>query len=150
VYATLADVQERTLPVALAEYHPRESELVTGLLVGVAANERAVVGRAATFTSLMQGEVETLGVARDLDGGIWQCTQCESVRAIAVGTCPGCGARLTPRRSGRWSLAWHGGMEPSSRFSCRQCPPNLRVASVPSCATESGERWPCPEQDIWR
>jgi peptide chain release factor subunit 1 len=90
-YATLAEVQERTLPVALAEHHRRESELVAGLLAGVAANEGAVVGRAATFESLMQGEVKTLVVARDLDGDIWQCTHCESVSATPIVTCPGCG-----------------------------------------------------------
>jgi hypothetical protein len=90
-YATLAEVQERTLPVALAEHHRRDSELVVDLLARAGENDGAVIGRAATFMSLMQGEVKTLVVARDLDGDIWQCRQCESVSATPIGTCPGCG-----------------------------------------------------------
>jgi len=90
-YATLADVQERTLPIALADHHRRESALVGSLLARVEADGSGVVGRAATFMSLMQGEVKTLVVARDLDGDIWRCAQCESLSTERTRTCPGCG-----------------------------------------------------------
>ena len=93
-YATLAEVQERTLPVAVADHHRRASWLVADLLARVEADGRAVVGRAATFRSLMQGEVKTLVVARDLVGDIWQCTRCEHSSATPIGTCPGCGGAV--------------------------------------------------------
>jgi peptide subunit release factor 1 (eRF1) len=93
-YASLAEVQERTLPVALADHHRRESGLVADLLARVGADAGAVVGRAATFRSLVQGEVNTLVVARDLEGDIWQCTQCQYLSATPIGTCPGCGGSV--------------------------------------------------------
>jgi peptide subunit release factor 1 (eRF1) len=99
-YATLPEIQERTLPLALADHHRRESELVADLLARVAANQAAVVGRQATFRSLMQGEVKTLVAVRDINGDIWQCQQCQYLSATPIETCPGCGevAARTPLR----------------------------------------------------
>jgi peptide subunit release factor 1 (eRF1) len=90
-HATLAEIQDRTLPVALADHHRREAGLVADLLARVEADVEAVVGRTATFGSLMQGEVKTLVVARDLEGDIWQCTRCQHLSATPIGTCLGCG-----------------------------------------------------------
>jgi peptide subunit release factor 1 (eRF1) len=93
-YATLAEVQERTLPVALADHHRRESRLVADLLARAEGEGSGVVGREATIRSLMQGEVKTLVIARDLDGDIWRCTQCEYLSTERVRTCPGCGGTV--------------------------------------------------------
>jgi peptide subunit release factor 1 (eRF1) len=90
-YATPAEVQELTLPVALADHHRRESRLVADLLARVEADGSGVVGRAATLRSLMQGEVKTVVIARDLDGDIWRCAQCEYLSTERIRTCPGCG-----------------------------------------------------------
>lgn len=112
-YATLTEIQERSLPVALADHRRRESELVADLLARSAANGEAVVGRAVTITSLMRGEVKTVVVARDLDGDVWRCTQCETVSVTPIGTCPGCGGAVerAPLREMLPSLARRHGAE---------------------------------------
>jgi rubrerythrin len=90
-YAGTAEIQELTLPVALAEEHRRDAELVAQLLEAAGAGSRAAVGKAATLNALMQGQVMTLVAARDLDGDVWRCTACAYVAADAVAPCPVCG-----------------------------------------------------------
>jgi peptide subunit release factor 1 (eRF1) len=92
--ATIPEIQRRTLPMALADHHRQESALVADLLAAVEADAQAVVGRAPTLRSLMAGEVKTLAVARDLEGDIWQCTQCEYLSARPLRACPICGGSV--------------------------------------------------------
>jgi peptide subunit release factor 1 (eRF1) len=112
-YATLAEVQERTLPVALADHHRRESKLVADLLARVEADGSGVVGEAATFRSLIQGEVKRLVVSRDLEGDIWRCAQCQYPSTEPIRTCPGCGGTIerVPLRQVLPTLARRHGAE---------------------------------------
>lgn len=89
-HAGRAEIQERTLPVALAEEHRRDAEMVTALLERAAARTGAVVGKAATVDALLQGQVVTLVAYRDLEGDIWQCTLCAYVSGRPLESCPTC------------------------------------------------------------
>lgn len=90
-HATLAEVRERTLPVALAEERRRDEALVTAVLAGASARAGAVVGLAATLEALEQGQVRTIVAARGIDGTVYRCRQCDHATARAVDECPGCG-----------------------------------------------------------
>jgi len=95
VHVTLADIRDRTLPLALAEHHRRESGLVA-TVVARTADGRGTSGRAATLGALSQGAVETLIADRDLAGDIWACRRCAYGSATSVAVCPFCGRTIEP------------------------------------------------------
>lgn len=90
-YATLEEIRERTLPLAVADHERREKELVRAILEQSAANGHAVAGRAATLESLMEGEARLLVASRDLPGDAWECRHCHYVSARETDVCPACG-----------------------------------------------------------
>lgn len=93
-YAGEAEIQERTLPLALAEEHRRDAELVATVLEGATARTGAVVGRAATIDALLRGQALTVVAQRDLEGDAWRCTQCAHVSESALKACPVCGGDI--------------------------------------------------------
>ncbi len=93
-YASLAEIQERTLPLALADRHRQEARLVADVLDRARAGGGGVTGRVATFDALLLGEVRVLVAARDLEGDVWRCRQCERVSTSPVAACPACGGAV--------------------------------------------------------
>ena len=90
-HATPAEIYERTLPLALADHHRREFELLSGLLERCAGQGGAVVGRVATLEALMRGQVATVVASRDLDGDVYECARCAYVTGLPEDTCRACG-----------------------------------------------------------
>ncbi|MBI3287084.1 MAG: hypothetical protein HYZ68_03455 [Chloroflexi bacterium] len=93
-YADLAEIQRRTLPAALAEERRREAELVAAVLERAASQTGAVVGVVDTLYALMQGQVMTLVVDRDVEDNVWRCARCGYVSGVSIQTCPTCGGAV--------------------------------------------------------
>lgn len=89
-YATMEQVRQRTLPLAMADHERREKKLIVAVLEQRAADGQGVAGRAATLESLMKGEVGLLLASRDLLGDVWECRQCHYVSAAEIDVCPVC------------------------------------------------------------
>jgi peptide subunit release factor 1 (eRF1) len=89
--ADLREIQERTLPLALAEKHYREAALVASVLDRAAAGTGGVVGKSATLDALIQGQVLTVAVDRDLKANLWRCTRCGHLSGKENESCPICG-----------------------------------------------------------
>lgn len=95
-YADSAEIEKRTLPVALAEEHRQDSELVATLLEGATARKGGVVGKAATIDALQQGQAKTVVAVRILEGEAWQCRRCKYVLATARQRCSACRGKMEP------------------------------------------------------
>ncbi len=90
-HADRADIEGRTLPIALEEEHRRERELVSAVLDRAGAGGGAVVGAAATLAALQHRRVHTLVLDRDLAGSFSRCTRCGHTHAADVAQCAVCG-----------------------------------------------------------
>lgn len=94
-----AEIQARTLPVALAEEGRRKAELVETLLgAAAAATPGGVVGLAHTLEALQAQQAQIVVVDRDLETAVWRCQRCGYAMAEAADACPVCGGgveRLT-------------------------------------------------------
>jgi len=93
-YATLPEIQERTLPLALADREQEEAKLVADVLERTSSRGRGVDGCAAVLNALGSGEVRILVAGRDLDRDVWTCWRCGCIRTTAMTMCPACGGVL--------------------------------------------------------
>jgi peptide chain release factor subunit 1 len=94
LFASEAEILERTLAIERQVERANEERLVAELVDAAGAGVRAVCGAEATLDALWRGAVHKLVLAENtpLQGG--QCTQCERLTASGEGACPTCGAPL--------------------------------------------------------
>ena len=93
-YAGWAEIRNRTLPVALAEEHRRDAELVQSVVERAATKSGAVVDSAATLEALMKGRALTVVMRWDYDDMAWECPRCGYVDVLGVDACPTCGGPM--------------------------------------------------------
>lgn len=93
-YAGWAEIRDRTLPLALAEEHRRDTELVRAVVEGAASNRGAVRGTAATLYALMQGQARAVVMQWEFDDMAWECVRCGYVDVAGVDACPTCGGPM--------------------------------------------------------
>jgi peptide chain release factor subunit 1 len=89
--AGVAEIRDRTLPVALAEEHRRQAAMIATVLERAGARGGAVIGLAPTLEALIEREVHVAVVDRNLETNVWQCKRCGYVSADPVNICPICG-----------------------------------------------------------
>jgi hypothetical protein len=92
-HASVPQLKDLTLPVALAEEHRRERELVTTLLER-AGKRDAVVGATATLAALTGGRVQLVIADPGHDPDVWQCPRCGTTSGMERAECPTCGSPM--------------------------------------------------------
>src|SRR5574341_67731 len=80
-HARVTELRDLTLPVALAEEHRRERDLVAALLERTGSRAGAVVGLTATLDALADGRVQLVIADAGHETHIWQCPRCGATSA---------------------------------------------------------------------
>lgn len=93
-HASVIELRDLTLPVALAEEHRRERDLVTALLERTGNRTGAVVGPTATLDALTGGRVQLVIVDAGHETHIWRCPRCAATSATERSVCPNCGSPM--------------------------------------------------------
>lgn len=93
-YAGWAEIRDRTLPVALAEEHRRDTDLVRAVVEGAASKRGAVRGTVATLHALMQGQARTVVMYWEFEDMAWECVRCGYVDVSGCDACPTCGGPM--------------------------------------------------------
>lgn len=95
-HASVTELRDLTLPVALAEEHRRERDLVTALLERSGSRTGAVAGLTATLDALTDGRVQLVIADAGHETHIWQCPRCGATSATERSACPNCGSAMAP------------------------------------------------------
>lgn len=93
-HASVTELRDLTLPVALAEEHRRERGLVTALLERTGNRAGAVVGPTATLDALTGGRARLVIADARHDTDVWQCSRCGAASAEERSACPACGSPM--------------------------------------------------------
>lgn len=144
LFASTADVLERTLEVERRIERESEERLLAELFELAGGGGRAVCGVAPTLEALWRGAVQVLVAADDVHGGGSDCPTCGRLEPGSVATCPSCGSTtrvVTTSCTARWDA------QCSRRAAWRSCMPTPRAASgrreadsAPCCATGGDPR----------
>jgi hypothetical protein len=142
LFASTADVLERTLEVERRIERESEERLLAELFELAGGGGRAVCGVAPTLEALWRGAVQVLVAADDVHGGGSDCPTCGRLEPGSVATCPSCGSTtravhdLVHRAMGR-TMQQAGRVEVVHADAARR----LREAdSAPCCATGGDPR----------
>jgi hypothetical protein len=99
-YATLAAIQARALPVALAHRHGRGRRLVRSIAEERRPGGIGLDGAAATLEALAAGKLRIVVAGRDMRATAWICTSCGTPGA-GTAKCAACGGMMR-----RLTLPW--------------------------------------------
>ena len=94
-YATVAEIEARVLPIALADHRARDRRLVRSIAEERHAGGTGIDGAAATLNALAAGDLRVVVAARDMRAATWLCSGCGRIAATAA-SCAVCGG--APRR----------------------------------------------------
>jgi len=97
-HASIPQLRDLTLRVALAEEHRRERDLVMALLERTGNRSGAVVGITATLEALARGQAQLVVVDVDHDAPVWECAQCGMATDSERPLCAHCGGPLVRTR----------------------------------------------------
>ncbi len=95
-HASVTELRDLTLPVALAEEHRRERDLVMALLERTGNRAGAVVGPTATLDALTDGRVQLVIAGAGHETRIWQCPRCGATSATERSACSNCESVMAP------------------------------------------------------
>jgi Bacterial archaeo-eukaryotic release factor family 10 len=99
-HATLAEIQARALPVALAHRHGRDRRLVRSIAEERRPEGMGLDGAAATLEALAAGKLRIIVAGRDMHAAAWVCSRC-GVPGTGVAQCAACGGSMR-----RLTLPW--------------------------------------------
>lgn len=88
-HASLAEIQARALPLALADRHARDRRLVRSVVQERRAGGTAVDGTAATLEALAAGNLRTVVANRDMRATARACVSCGAL-GLKPGPCAAC------------------------------------------------------------
>jgi release factor family 10 len=88
-HATLAEIQARALPLALAHRHAQDRRLVRSIVQERRAGGTAVDGTAATLDALAAGNLRTVVANRDMRATARACVSCGAL-GVKPGPCAAC------------------------------------------------------------
>ncbi|HLY23085.1 MAG TPA: VLRF1 family aeRF1-type release factor [bacterium] len=88
-HASLAEIQARTLPLALADRHARDRRLVRSVVQERRVGGTAIDGTAATLEALADGNLRTVVANRDMRATARACVSCGAL-GVKPGPCAAC------------------------------------------------------------
>lgn len=88
-HASLAEIQARALPLALADRHARDRRLVRSIVQERRAGGAAVNGTAATLEALAAGNLRIAVASRDMRATAFACVACGAL-GVTPGPCAAC------------------------------------------------------------
>ena len=94
--ASLPEIRDRTLEVALQSERSREEQLIAAALDRTSGPAGSVVGIEPTLAALQRGEAMLVIADRDLDGPVGRCRRCGYVTAKPRQRCEVCRGKVEP------------------------------------------------------
>ncbi|HEV2357640.1 MAG TPA: VLRF1 family aeRF1-type release factor [bacterium] len=91
--ATLAQIQARVLPVALAHRHARDRRLVRSIAQERRPKGIGVEGATATLEALAAGNLRVVVADRDMQATTWTCSRCGAL-GMKPAPCAACGGEM--------------------------------------------------------
>jgi len=92
-HATLAEIQARALPVALAHRHGEDRRLVRSIAEDRRPGGMGLDGAVATLAALAAGRLRMVVAGRDMHAAAWVCSRC-GVLGTSGSQCAACGERM--------------------------------------------------------